>query len=68
MVAVTAVATALYTTAGFVPSITLLLFVLLYFIEGRSLWRTLAVSLGVTVGSYLLFSTLLRSPLRPRSR
>jgi hypothetical protein len=45
--------------------VTLLLFVLLYFIERRSLWRTLAVSLGVTIASYLLFNTLLKSPLPP---
>ena len=65
VVAVSAVAIALYTKIGFVLSVTLLLFVLLYFIERRSLWRALAVSIGVTVGSYLLFSTLLKSPLPP---
>jgi hypothetical protein len=63
VVAVTAAAIALYTKVGFVLSVSLLLFVLLYFIERRSLWRTLAVSLGVTLGSYLLFNTLLKSPL-----
>ena len=62
---VTAVATALYTTIGFVLSVSLLLFVLLYFIERRSLLSTLAVSIGVTVGCYLLFGTLLKSPLPP---
>jgi Tripartite tricarboxylate transporter TctB family len=65
VVAVTAVAITLYTRVGFVLSVTLLLFVLLYFIERRSLWRTLAVSLGVTIASYLLFNTLLKSPLPP---
>ena len=65
VVVVAAVAIALYTTIGFVLSVTLLLFVLLYFIERRSLWRALAVSIGVTVGSYFLFSTLLKSPLPP---
>jgi hypothetical protein len=50
---------------GFVLSVSLLLFVLLYFIERRSLWRALAVSLGVTLASYLLFNTLLKSPLPP---
>jgi hypothetical protein len=63
VVVVTAAAIALYTKIGFVLSVSLLLFVLLYVIERRSLWRTLAVSLGVTIGSYLLFSTLLKSPL-----
>jgi len=65
VVVVAAVAIALYTTIGFVLSVTLLLFVLLYFIERRSLWGALAVSIGVTVGSYFLFSTLLKSPLPP---
>ena len=65
VVAVTAAATALYTTIGFVLSVSLLLFVLLYFIERRSLLSTLAVSIGVTVGCYLLFGTLLKSPLPP---
>ena len=62
---VTAIATALYTAIGFVLSVTLLLFVLFYFIEGRSIWRALAVSVGVTGLSYLLFNTLLKSPLPP---
>ena len=65
VVAITAVAAALYTKIGFVLSVSLLLFVLLYFIERRSLWSTLAVSIGVTVGCYLLFGTLLKSPLPP---
>ena len=65
VVGVTAVATALYTAIGFVLSILLLMIVLLYFVERRSLWRSLAVTFGVTVGSYLLFSTLLKSPLPP---
>jgi hypothetical protein len=65
VVAVTAAAITLYTRVGFVLSVTLLLFVLLYFIERRSLWRTLAVSVGVTIASYLLFNTLLKSPLPP---
>ena len=65
VVAVSAVAIALYTVVGFILSVTLLLFVLLYFIERRNIWSALAVSIGVTVGSYLLFSTLLKSPLPP---
>ena len=65
VVAVSAIAIALYTKIGFVLSVTLLLFVLLFFIERRRLWRALAVSIGVTVGSDILFSTLLKSPLPP---
>jgi hypothetical protein len=41
------------------------MFVLLYFVERRSLWVTLVVSIGVTMGSYYLFNTLLKSPLPP---
>jgi hypothetical protein len=65
VVGVAAVATALYTVIGFVLSISALMFVLLFFVEGRGLWRTLAISIGVTVGSYFLFNTLLKSPLPP---
>ena len=65
VVAVSAVAIALYTVIGFVLSVSLLLFVLLYLIEGRNIWSALAVSAGVTIGSYLLFNTLLKSPLPP---
>ena len=65
VVGVSAVATALYTTIGFVLSVSLLLFVLLYFIEQRGLLSTLAVSVGTTAGCYFLFGTLLKSPLPP---
>ena len=65
VVGVSAVAIALYTVIGFVLSVSLLLFVLLYLIEGRNIWSALAVSAGVTIGSYLLFNTLLKSPLPP---
>jgi hypothetical protein len=65
VVVMAAAAIALYTVIGFVLSVSLLLFVLLYFVERRALWRALAVSIGVTLGSYLLFNTLLKSPLPP---
>jgi len=65
VMAVSAAATALYTVLGFVLSIALLLFVLLFVVERRSLWRAAIVSIGVTVGSYILFNTLLKSPLPP---
>ena len=63
--AIAAMATALYTVIGFVLSISLLMFVLLYFVERRRLWLALAISVGMTVGSYFLFNTLLKSPLPP---
>jgi hypothetical protein len=65
VVAASVVATAVYTVMGCVLSISALMFVLLFFVEGRGLWRTLAISIGVTVGSYFLFNTLLKSPLPP---
>jgi hypothetical protein len=63
VVVVSAVAIALYTTIGFVLSVTLLLFVLFYFIERRNIWAALVISAGVTGLSYFLFNTLLKSPL-----
>jgi hypothetical protein len=65
VVAVSAAAIALYTVIGFVLSISLLMFVLLYFVERRNIWRAAAVSIGVTIGAYFLFNTLLKSPLPP---
>jgi len=65
VVGVSAVAIGLYTVIGFVPTISLLLFVLLYVVERRSLWRAAAVSIGITLGAYFLFGTLLKSPLPP---
>ena len=63
VVVLAAAATALYTVIGFVLSISILLFVLLYFVERRNIWRAAAVSIGVTLGAYYLFNTLLKSPL-----
>jgi hypothetical protein len=65
VVAVAAAAIALYTAIGFVLSVSLLMFVLLYFVERRKFWRAAAVSIGVTIGAYVLFNTLLKSPLPP---
>lgn len=63
VVGVAAVAIALYTVIGFVLSVSLLLFVLLYFVERQHILRAAAVSIGVTIGAYVLFNTLLKSPL-----
>ena len=41
----------------------LLLFVLTFFIERRRFCRAAAFSVGVTRSAYLLFGTLLKSPL-----
>jgi putative tricarboxylic transport membrane protein len=63
VVALTAVAVALYTVLGFIITMSLLLFILLFAIERRPVVPAAAFSLGVTVFAYLLFSTLLKSPL-----
>ncbi len=65
VVIVAAAAIALYTMLGFILSVALLLFVLLYLVERQSIVRAAAVSVGVTVGAYVLFNTLLKSPLPP---
>jgi hypothetical protein len=65
VVIVSSVAIALYTVIGFILSISLLMLALLYVVERRPLWRAVTVSVGVTIGSYYLFNTLLESPLPP---
>ena len=58
-----AAAVALYVPLGFLPTMALLLFGLIYAVERRSLLNALLFSAGVTGIAYLLFSTLLKSPL-----
>ena len=61
--AVTALAVALYQTAGFLLIMTLLLFVLIFGIERRGLVPAAAFSLGVVALTYLLFAVALKTPL-----
>jgi hypothetical protein len=63
VVAITAVAVALYTELGFIITMSLLLFVLLVVVERRPIVPAAAFSVGVTVFAYFLFATLLKSPL-----
>ena len=65
IVAAASIAIGAYTVIGFIPSVSLLLFALIYIVERRNIWRSLAVSIFVTIGSYYLFNTLLKSPLPP---
>ncbi len=60
--AITAVAVALYTTLGFVITMSLLLFALIA-LEGRNLLAAAAFSLGVTLSTYALFTVALKTPL-----
>ena len=63
VVAVTAAGTALYTWAGFVVTMTALLFTLTFIVERRPILSAAAFSAGVTLVAYVLFGTALKSPL-----
>ena len=54
---------ALYTTLGFLLAMGLMLFALTAVVERRPLLQAALFSLGVTGGAWLLFGTLLKSPL-----
>jgi hypothetical protein len=60
--AITAMAVALYTTLGFIITMSLLLFALVA-LEGRNLLVAVAFSLGVTLSTYALFTVALKTPL-----
>ena len=60
--AVTAAAVALYTTLGFIVTMSLLLFVLIA-LEGRNLFAAAAYSIGVSLFTYGLFTIVLKQPL-----
>ena len=63
IVAAASVAIGTYTVIGFIPSMVLLLFALIYVVERRNIWGALAVSICVTIGCYYAFNTLLKAPL-----
>jgi hypothetical protein len=63
VVAVAAAGIALYTTLGFLVTISLLLLALTFGVERRPLPHALLFSVGVTAIAYTLFNTLLKSPL-----
>jgi hypothetical protein len=63
VIGLAAAATALYTTLGFVVTISLLLFGLTFAVERKPLLVAAGFSIGVTALAYLLFNTLLKSPL-----
>jgi len=60
-----ALATALYTTLGFVVTMSLLLFGLTAAVERKPTIRAFAFSVGTALLTYLLFGLLLKSPLPP---
>ena len=63
IIAVAGVAVALYTVLGFLLTMALTLFVLMFAIERKRLLPAAAVSLGVTLFAYAVFGALLKSPL-----
>ena len=63
VIAVAAAAVALYVPLGFVATMSLLLFALTWGVERKPLLNSALFSVGVTGVAYLLFNTLLKSPL-----
>jgi hypothetical protein len=63
VIALAAAAVALYVPLGFVATMSLLLFGLTYGVERKPLLISALFSAGVTGLAYLLFNTLLKSPL-----
>jgi Tripartite tricarboxylate transporter TctB family len=63
VVSATAAAVALYVPFGFIASIGLLLFVLTFLVERKSLLSSLAFSAGATLLAYLVFASALNAPL-----
>jgi hypothetical protein len=62
VLAITAAAVALYTTLGFIVTMTLMLFALIAF-EGRNLIAAAVYSLSIGIVTYALFTIVLKSPL-----
>ena len=65
IVAITAIAIALYQTLGFLITMTLLLFALVFGAERRPVLAAAAFSVGVVALAYLLFGVALKVPLEP---
>ena len=62
VLAITAAAVALYTTLGFILTMSLMLFALIAF-EGRNLVAAAVYSVGISLVTYGLFTVVLKSPL-----
>jgi hypothetical protein len=63
VIAITGAAVALYQTLGFLVTMTLLLFVLIFGAERRKILYAAAYSVGVVALTYLLFAVALKTPL-----
>jgi hypothetical protein len=65
VVAISAAAILLYERLGFLITMALLLFALVFGIERRPLLRAASFSIGVVALTYVLFTTALKTPLPP---
>ena len=63
VVAISAVAISLYTTLGFIITMTMLVFTLLMVVERKNVFRAAAYSIGLTMIAWWVFGTALKSPL-----
>jgi putative tricarboxylic transport membrane protein len=63
VIAVAAAAATLYEPVGFIITMGLMMFVLMFLIERQRLFRSAIVASCVTVGAYLLIAELLKTPL-----
>jgi hypothetical protein len=63
VVVISAIAISLYTTLGFIITMTLLVFTLLMVVERKNILRAAAYSLGLTMLAWWVFGTALKSPL-----
>ena len=63
LVAITAVAVALYQWLGFILTMTLLVFTLLVVVERRDVLRAAAYSIGLTAIAWWVFGKALKAPL-----
>jgi hypothetical protein len=63
VIAITGAAVALYQTLGFLVTMTLLLFVLIFAAERRNALYAAAYSIGGVALTYLLFAVVLKTPL-----
>jgi Tripartite tricarboxylate transporter TctB family len=63
VVVAAAAAIALYELLGFLITMTLMMFGVLFILEKRKFWRSAVFSIGVSGLAYWMFGTLLKSPL-----
>jgi hypothetical protein len=65
VLAVSAAAILIYQTLGFLITMMLLLFALVYGVERRPILRAACFSIGVAALAYVLFTVALKTPLEP---